>query len=295
MKKRPLLIPVIILLLTSLSSAIVINEFVTDPQTDWDKNGNVSTSKDEFIELFNPENETIDMTNWTLLMNDTSPAIQYLNGSIRSGGYKIYLDPTGTMNNDGQILLFNPEGNLIDSITYGNLNDGNISDNAPTGNADSFSDECLARIPNGQDTNLDSADFIKTECTYNLENRVILPNEQNIEVTIVGGVTFYVLPRNLEFGLVSPGSSNNNATNGPIILNITGSMEDAQVEITEVLGTPFNQGLKIDGIQALGKLWRIYQEHPITTAVPTLDVPQQTQPGNKKGTIVYTVTGIPPQ
>jgi hypothetical protein len=284
--------PIFAILFATLSSAIVINELVTDPQTDWDKS-NSTGSGDEWIELFNPSNQTLNITNWTLIMNDSTPSTQQLADLIPPGKYKIVLNPEGVMNNDGQILLHDNLGQLIDSVTYGNWDDGNKSDNAPTGNSADYSDECLARIPNSQDTGIDSIDFKKVECTYGEENKIILPNEQNMEVTIAGGIVFQVFPRNLEFGLVQPDSEDNPALNGPIILNITGSTEDAQVEITDIVGSPFNQGLKLDDEPALYKIWTIFQSSPIVTAIPTLDVPQQTLPGNKKGTIVYTVTGLP--
>jgi len=129
-----------------------------------------------------------------------------------------------------------------------------------------------------QDTGIDKNDFIKTECTYNAENGVTPQNQQDLNVTITGTVAFQVLPRNLEFGFVQPGSQNNPATNGPIIFNITGSTADAQVEITEVFGFPFNQGLKIDGQPATGSFWIINYTSPIQIAFPTLDIPEDAQP-----------------
>ncbi len=121
----------------------------------------------------------------------------------------------------------------------------------------------------------------------------ILDNHQGLDVTITGVIVFKVLPRNLEFGLVQPGSQNNPALNGPIIFDITDSSTDVHVEVIEVISAPFNTGLKIDGSPALGKSWTISHLSPILTAIPTLDIPPQISPGNKLGTIVYTVTGLP--
>ncbi|MBU0978108.1 MAG: lamin tail domain-containing protein, partial [Nanoarchaeota archaeon] len=256
---------------------------------------------------FNPSNQTIDLTNWTIVMNDSTSnstpySVETLLGTINSGHYKVILNPEGSLNNNGQIMLYNNLGQLIDSVTYGAWDDGNLLDNAPDGNADSYLDECLARIPNGQDTNIDSVDFIKTECTYGLENIILLPNEQTIGVIIAGKIVFKVFPRNLDFGIVQQSSTNNSALNGPITFDVNGSTTDVNVEITNVTGFPFEEGLKIDGHNALGSSWLLIcllnqgecNFNPVW-AFPTLDVPEDAQPGNNKGTITYTVTGPPPQ
>ena len=294
MKKRIISFLILTVFLASFSSAIVINEFTTDPQTD--RNGdNKTTGSDEWFELYNPDSNPVNLSGWTLNLTDGTNVTVHLEGIIQPNKYFTILNPTSDQKNDGQITLYNSEGVLVDSVAHGTWNDGNITDNAPDGNADSFSDECLARIPNGQDTGIDKNDFIKTECTYNAENGVTPQNQQDLNVTITGTVAFQVLPRNLEFGFVQPGSQNNPATNGPIIFNITGSTADAQVEITEVFGFPFNQGLKIDGQPATGSFWIINYTSPIQIAFPTLDIPEDAQPGHNQGIITYTVTGLPPQ
>jgi hypothetical protein len=289
------------ILLIPSALSVLINEFTVDPQSDWNADGDFpEDNEDEWIELYNPLNETIVLSNWFIVMNDSltvNASVQQLTGTILPKSYEVILDPQGTMNLNGQILLYNNLGQLIDSVTYGNWNDTNINDNALDGNANSTFNECLARIPNGQDTNNDKNDFTKTRCTYGTENGIIPGNQQDLNVTIAGGggglVVFQVLPRSLEFGIVQPGSINNSALNGPIIFNTTGSNTNVTVEITEVFGSPFDIGLKIDDHSAIGSLWTILTSSPIKTAVPTLNVPAQTTPGNKKGTIVYTITGLP--
>mgnify|MGYP007051597841 CR=1 FL=1 len=218
-----------------------------------------------------------------------------MSGTLAPSKYKIILDPTGTTNNDGQILLFDNYGQLVDKITYGKWDDENVSDNAPNGNANNYLDECLARIPNAEDTDVDSADWQKTRCTFGTENGILPPNQQDMNVTITGIIVFEISPRKLDFGFVQPGSQNNPALNGPIKFNITGSTADAQIEITKILGFPFNVGLKIDGHPAQGKIWRISYSNPIQEAIPTLDIPEEALPGNHLGTIFYTVTGLPPR
>jgi hypothetical protein len=161
-------------------SNIVINEFTTDPQTDWGNSGSVETNDDdEFIELFNNNTFPVDITGWILTLIDTTPSTHVIGSSIPANGYFTITNPTGTMNNNGQIQLNNSFGILIDSVTYGNHIDSNISDNSPDGNANNVNDECLARFPNGKDTNIESEDFIKTICSFNSTN----PPQWNISIS----------------------------------------------------------------------------------------------------------------
>ncbi|MBU0760248.1 MAG: lamin tail domain-containing protein [Nanoarchaeota archaeon] len=294
MEKRILSALALLVILSTFSSAVVINEFTVDPQTDWDKDGSISTTKDEWFELFNDGNTTIDLTNWTVFLNDNTNATEFLEGTILPGEYLTILNPEGSQSNDGQLILYNSLDQLIDSVTYGDWDDGNESDNAPDGNANDYTDECLSRMPNAQDTDNDKNDFIKTRCTYGSENGITPPNEQSLLVTIAGRIVFDILPRQLNFGIVQPGSTDNPALNGPIIFNVTGSEQDVNVEITNVTGYPFEDGLRIDNNPALGSHWFIPYTSPIVNATPTLDVPEEAPPGQAEGTIVYTVTGPTP-
>jgi len=152
-----------------VSAGVVINEFVVDPQTDWNNSSSI-TSSDEWIELYNNESIPININGWNLSLIDSTNETELLNGMISAQGYFIMLNPTGQQNNNGRIILYNELGSEVDSVTYGNWDDGNISDNAPDGNANDASDECLVRFPNGFDSNEDSNDFIKTVCTFNVSN-----------------------------------------------------------------------------------------------------------------------------
>src|SRR3989344_5127423 len=166
---------IMILLIAGASAAknetnrILINEFVTDSQTDWDASGQTSSS-DEWYELHNPEAGSIIVDNWYLKLIDSSIETQNLTGTIPAGGYLTVINPAGNQNDGGRIELYDNLNNLVDSVSYGNYNDGNVSDNAPEGTAAGTSDECLARFPNGIDSGIDSSDFIKTFCTYNSLN-----------------------------------------------------------------------------------------------------------------------------
>jgi hypothetical protein len=151
------------------TNRVLINEFVTNPQTDWDGSGSIGFS-DEWFELHNPESSSIIIDNWHLKLIDSSIETENLSGTIPAGGYLTILNPVGHQNDDGRIELYDNLNNLVDSVSYGNYNDGNISDNAPDGTAASIFDECIARYPDGIDTEVDSNDFIKTLCTYNSQN-----------------------------------------------------------------------------------------------------------------------------
>jgi hypothetical protein len=102
---------------------VVINELVSDP-TDDDV---------EWIELYNKAYREIDLTGWWL--EDGSKAKTNLSGNLGAGGssrYKVIEKPVGSLNNSGDIItLYDASGKIIDQITYGNWDDGNIIDNAP--------------------------------------------------------------------------------------------------------------------------------------------------------------------
>lgn len=166
-----------IILLNFVFASIVINEFAVDSKND--RNGDLNAnSDDEYFELYNSGLIDVNITGWNLSLIDTTIETYTINESISAGGYLSVLNPSGTQNIDGQILLLYPNGSIVDSVSYGNYNDGNISDNALDGNSNNNFDECLTRIPNGKDTNSDFSDFVKTACTFNKTNSFILINNK---------------------------------------------------------------------------------------------------------------------
>lgn len=167
----------LIILLNFVFASIVINEFAVDSKND--RNGDLNVnSDDEYFELYNSGLVNVNITGWNLSLIDNTIETYTINGSISAGGYLSVLNPTGIQNNDGQILLLYPNGSIVDFVSYGNYNDGNISDNALSGSSNNNFDECLARIPNGKDTNSDFSDFVKTACTFNKTNNFILINNK---------------------------------------------------------------------------------------------------------------------
>lgn len=104
------------------TTSVIINEVA------W--MGTVNSVNDEWIELYNPTPNAIDLTGWTLKADDDQPKIS-LTDSIAANGYfllertddssvpginadQIY---TGALTNDGEYLkLFNSQNNLIDQL-----------------------------------------------------------------------------------------------------------------------------------------------------------------------------------
>ncbi len=128
---------------------IVINEFVAD-SNDGDK---------EWIELFNQASTSVDLSGWTFRDNASTSTLSGSIGASTSEKYYVWEFNSGRLNNDGDIITIrDTAGKLIDQIAYGNWNDGNLGDNAPSpakGNA-------AARRSDGLDTGNNSADFAET-------------------------------------------------------------------------------------------------------------------------------------
>lgn len=146
------------------NASIKINEIVTNPQQDHDSSGGI-TGSDEFFELYNPSDSSVDLTNWRLELIDTTPETKTLEGIISPFGYSVIMNPPGQQNNNGRVELYDNASTLVDAFTYGNWDDGNILDNAPSGNIlYGLLDESLSRFPDGSDF------FIKTRATPGAPN-----------------------------------------------------------------------------------------------------------------------------
>ncbi|MEW6715954.1 MAG: lamin tail domain-containing protein [Chloroflexota bacterium] len=108
--------------------------------------GTAASANDEWIELFNPSAETINLNNWILRSLDGSPTIG-LQGLLLPGGFFLLertddttvsdipadMIYTGALSNSGEILqLIDPNGNIIDTVnaTGGSWYAGDIPNNA---------------------------------------------------------------------------------------------------------------------------------------------------------------------
>ena len=169
---------------------VLISEVCTDPQSDWLTNqfsgvagdGSI-TSSDEFIEIVNVSSQAVDLTGWSIKIEDSTVDTDAIDASLVKneeiegditqfpvGQYYILGNPVGSMNNDVKVELYDNLDNLVDSVTLGDFDDGNLEDNAVDGNATSSQDEVVARNYHNQDTNLDLDDFRKNYQTMGQQN-----------------------------------------------------------------------------------------------------------------------------
>lgn len=182
----------------SQPAAILINEVVTDPQTDWSttgfngaNGGGSITDSDEWIELHNRGLAAVDLTNYSLTFADSSPATFSFNApgssallftgggavnNFQPGEYLVIGNPPDAINNDVYVTLRDGSSALIDDVEIGDdpEGDGN-GDGAPDGgstNGDASSplDEAIARVPNGADTDNDVDDLTRQAARIGLDN-----------------------------------------------------------------------------------------------------------------------------
>jgi len=125
-------------------SNIVINEFLPTPNT--------TMGESEWIELYNPTNNTISLGGWSIVDNTTSEAS--LSGTILAHGYKVLNKSSGdfsfSLNSIRDVIRLKNNTVLVDEVTY-----GSNAGNAPVPDYS----ESVGRSPNGVDTGIDSADF----------------------------------------------------------------------------------------------------------------------------------------
>jgi DNA/RNA endonuclease YhcR with UshA esterase domain len=148
----------------ALPGDIVINEFLPNPSHPEEK---------EWIELFNKTDNNFDLTDWKIY-DGTNKEIAPLSGNILAKSFLVLELSSARLNNGGDIIILkNNQGTIIDQVTYGNWDDGNLEDNAPTpqqGNS-------LARKTDGQDTDIDNQDFRETITpTKGTSNLITRPN-----------------------------------------------------------------------------------------------------------------------
>jgi len=137
---------------------IVINELVSDP----------TNNSQEWIELYNRTDHLINLDNFSL--SDGNGTKTPLNGNLGTNNvsrFYVLYSPKGNLNNSGDMVTLRYNETIIDQVTYGNWNDGNLTDNAPA-----ISDPyALGRSVDGWDSNNDLSDFVKTEPTPGSSNK----------------------------------------------------------------------------------------------------------------------------
>jgi hypothetical protein len=132
-----------VLLIASLSdcsaqSNIVINEFESDPPgSDYD-------SGNEWVELYNPTTDTVDISNWKIIPtnNETNTIILPEGTIISVKGYYVADYSTQFLDNTAELII------LQDST-------GNEIDRTPSKNDTQNNEGAWARHPNGIDTDED--------------------------------------------------------------------------------------------------------------------------------------------
>ncbi|MBT6294792.1 MAG: PKD domain-containing protein [Candidatus Magasanikbacteria bacterium] len=158
---------------TSSTAHIVINEIVTDPESD----------EQEWIELYNTSSTTVDLTGWVL--EDGVGQIAAPTSTMVSSSFYVVELSSSKLNNAGDILVIkNPNGIIIDQVSYGNWDDGNMSDNA----LKPEKGQSLARIVDGQDSGIDVVDFsLTTAQTKGLPNNITAPVVEQTPPASSGG------------------------------------------------------------------------------------------------------------
>ncbi|MEQ9006707.1 MAG: hypothetical protein RLP12_02410, partial [Ekhidna sp.] len=173
---------------------VLINEVITEAQFDWGENGFNGTvgagpinENDEWIELY-IATTGLNLTKWIITADDGDPIsgdltsrdatgngafqeITYFgSGSFTStmaGDYLVLGNPQGgeAMNNEVNVTLLDPYGTTIDFVEI-----ANGSGTGFDGNSSNVDDESVCRIPNGQDTDVEADDFVKTRATLGANN-----------------------------------------------------------------------------------------------------------------------------
>jgi cysteine-rich repeat protein len=125
-------------------NALKINEFLSDTEGDGS----------EWIELYNPTDSEFDLTGGTL--SDGGSWVLVLDGTIDAYGFRVFDGFYNKLNDGGDIIkLKSPFDELVDSVAYGDWDDGDTGDNAP----DPAEGESCGRFSDGYDTDVDSDDF----------------------------------------------------------------------------------------------------------------------------------------
>ncbi len=119
---------------TSVEAAVVINEVLAAPGSDANRDGNSSTTQDEYIELYNTGTTSVDLTGWSL-QDKVRTRHVFDTLQIPPGGYVVVFgggEPQGFdnaaiastgslgLNNSGdEVVLLDAEDVEQDRVMYG--------------------------------------------------------------------------------------------------------------------------------------------------------------------------------
>jgi len=135
---------------------VLITELVTDPQQDHSESGEGNGilfdstpgtgtigSTDEYIEIFNGTEESLNISAWSLNMADGTDESQMLSegwdtyfslggdiDNISSGEFLVLGNPDGSMNNSISIELLDEAGEIVDFVDVKDANASGIEDEA---------------------------------------------------------------------------------------------------------------------------------------------------------------------
>ena len=137
-------------------STVLISEVVSDPADD----------ENEFVEVFNTTDRSVELQGWVL--EEGGGQETPLTGILLPRAYYVIENLRGNLNNNGdRIILRDGYGNIIDELTYGNWDDGDLSDNAKSAGDPSS----LVRNLLDKDRDVDSDEFsISSTVTKGKEN-----------------------------------------------------------------------------------------------------------------------------
>lgn len=136
--------------------------------------GSSSSASDEFVEIFNPCSSTVDLSSWKLIYRSATGSsditlLASISTSIGAQGYVVIGGSSFSGNADatytagglasagGGVALHDGSGDTVDSIGYGTASNGLVEGGAAPDAPELGSS--LARMPNGNDTDNNAADF----------------------------------------------------------------------------------------------------------------------------------------
>lgn len=140
---------------SSLWAQIKINEFLPNPE-----------SGEEWVELYNPTTSSLNLADGTLCDDRTTSCVVITtNGTILAQDWATFFLNGSHLNNDGDsIILKNPDGVIVDQITYG-TSALKTPDKGQT----------VARKLDGADTNSETDWIITTSLTPSASNVIVEP------------------------------------------------------------------------------------------------------------------------